>query len=208
MAKCYLMLKKIYSYLLLKDCGGFTLVELAVVLAIIAIAGTVIAVGPGFLTGEKGKSVSRELLADLQWIRHAAVTQGPDEMAPQLRGFGIRMESNRAYRLFRFNDSNSNFQYDGTGEEAPLRSEISIRQRLVSQPLELKIKSKGKLVDPQDTILIFDHLGIPRQANLGFQQMSIVIQAPNISSIPEKCISISFNRIREGLWDGNECIEQ
>jgi len=125
-----------------------------------------------------------------------------------LMGFGIRLESARTYRLFRFNDMNSNFRYDGAAEEAFLHGETSARQKEIPLPLEMQIKSSSKLVAPQNTILLFDHLGIPRGDKLGFQQRTIVIHNPDNNDIPKKCISISFNRIREGQWDGSNCQEQ
>ena len=187
---------------------GTTLVELAIVLAIVVIVGAIVAAGYGFLGADRVKSASRELFGDLQWIKHSSVTQGPDATVPQLRGFGIRLESPRAYRLVRFNDMNSNFQYDGAAEEAFLQGETSARQKEIPLPLEIQIKSSSKLVAPQNTILLFDHLGIPRGDKLGFQQKTIVIHHPDNKDIPKKCISISFNRIREGQWDGNNCQEQ
>ncbi|MBM4145025.1 MAG: hypothetical protein FJ240_01945 [Nitrospira sp.] len=186
---------------------GTTLVELAIVLAIVVVVGAIVATGYGFLSADRVKSASRELFGDLQRIKHSAVTQGPDAAVPQLRGFGIRLESARTYRLFRFNDANSNFQYDGAAEEAFLHGETSARQKEIPVPLEMRIKSGGKLVSPQNTVLLFDHLGIPRQANMGFQQKTLVINNPD-NDILKKCISISFNRIREGQWDGSNCREQ
>lgn len=201
------MNKSGFIFSLERNSKGTTLIELAIVLAIIVVVGALVAVGYGFLSADRVKSTSRELFGDLQWIKHSAVMQGPDATVPQLRGFGIRLESARTYRLFRFNDMNSNFQYDGAGEEAFLHGETSARQKEIPLPLEMQIKSSSKLVAPQNTVLLFDHLGIPRQANLSFQQRTIVIQNQD-DNIPKKCISISFNRIREGQWDGSDCQEQ
>ena len=179
------------------ECKGVTLIELVVVLAIIAIVAVLVAIGPEFVSTDRVRSTSKELLSDLQWIRQSAMTQGPDTIAPQMRGFGIRIESTNRYRLFRFNDSDLNFTYNGGGEEAPLTAvEVTTRQRDIFSTVELKINSGGTLVDPNNNILIFDHLGLARQANWGFFQGSIVILNPNISSVQPKCVTVTFNRIR------------
>lgn len=191
------------------DHKGITLVELVVVLAILAIATVLVAVGPGFVSADRIRSASRELLSDLQWLRHSAMTQGPDSATPQLRGFGIRFETKNRYRLFRFNDSNGNSMYDGTVEESPLAlGEPAVRSKDISFPIELKINSGGTLADPDNHILIFDHLGMSRQPNLGFQQASFVIQNPDMHEVQKKCVSVTFNRIREGVWHGNSCEEK
>ena len=117
-------------------------------------------------------------------------------------------QSANAYHIFRFNDSNRNFSYDGTGEEAALSGEAAIRTRDVPKPLEMKIKKDATLVNPDNSILSFDHHGLPRQAKMGFQILSIVIQNPDDNASQKKCISIYFNRIREGIWDGKDCQEQ
>jgi prepilin-type N-terminal cleavage/methylation domain-containing protein len=192
-----------------KDCKGVTLVELVVVLAIIVIVAALAAVSSGFVGTDRVKSASKELLADLQLIRQSAMTQGPDDAAPHLRGFGIAFESKNRYRLFRFNDGNANFIYNGTGEEISLTAgEAAPRQRDITTPLELKIKSSGNLIDPANDVLIFDQHGIPRDTNLSFKQRSIVIQKAADGDVQKKCVIVTFNRIREGLWDGNSCQEQ
>ena len=142
-------------------------------------------------------------------MRHYAMMQGPDAAASDLRGYGIRFESKNRYRLFRFNDSNQNFSYDGAAEESPLTSgEAAVRQRNIPAPLDLQVKSGGGLADPENAIVIFDHLGMPRQANLGVQQMSIVIHNPDMGEVAKQCVTVSYNRIREGEWDGSACRQQ
>ncbi len=200
-------MNKKYLISLSMDSKGTTLIELAIVLAIVVIVGAILVTGYGFLSAARVQSASRELFGDLQWIKHSSVTQGPDATVPRLVGFGIRLESGRTYRLFRFNDMNSNFRYDGAAEEAFLQGETSARQKEIPLPLEVRIKSSSKLVAPQNTILLFDHLGIPRGDKFSFQQRTIVIHNPD-NDILKKCISISFNRIREGQWDGSNCQEQ
>jgi prepilin-type N-terminal cleavage/methylation domain-containing protein len=187
---------------------GITLIELAIVLVIISVIATIVTVSSSFIVSERIRSTSKNILGDLQWIRQSALTQGPDNMAPRLAGFGVRFESANAYHIFRFNDRNRNFSYDGTGEEAALSGEADIREKDIPKPLEMKIKKGTTLVDPDNSILIFDHHGLPRQAQMGFQIMSIVIQDPNDGDSQKKCISIYFNRIREGIWDGTDCQEQ
>lgn len=197
-----------YSLKYLKDMEGTSLIELVVVMTVAAILVFALAsVGPGFVSTDKVRNTSRELIADLQWIRYAAMTQGADATAPRLTGFGVRFESNSRYSLFRFNDINSNFVYDGISEEAPLPGEAAQKNRTVSPPVQIRIKKGNILGNPDNHILIFDHLGIPRQANLGFQQRTIVLRNPHATGV-SKCVSISFNRIREGEWDGIECKEQ
>jgi prepilin-type N-terminal cleavage/methylation domain-containing protein len=192
-----------------ENCEGLTLIELIIVLSIISILVALMGIGPGVTSAERIRSSAKELLADLQWIRYSAMTQGPDASCPQLRGLGIRFESNKRYRLFRFNDSNGNFTYDSLEEERALNDgETEVKKRDVPPPLELKIKKGGTLVDPDNAVLLFDHYGIPRQTNYGFQQMSIVFQHPDLDELEKKCVSVSFNRIREGIWNENEFLEQ
>lgn len=188
---------------------GVTLIELAVVLTIIAILVVLAAVGSEFIGTDRIRSASRELLSDLQWARQAAMTQGSSAVATQLRGFGIRFESTDVYRIFRFNDTNTNFIYDGTSEEAGITDgEASPRKRDLYSTIQLKIKSGGVPVDPNNDILIFDRQGIPRQSNWGFSQITFVIQNRNNPGIQAKCVTVSFNRIREGVWSGGNCMEQ
>ena len=198
---------RIYSAF--RQAKGVTLIELVVVLAIVTIIAALAAIGPGFISTEKVRNATKELLADFQLMRHYAMIQGPDATASDLRGYGIRFESKNRYRLFRFNDSNQNFSYDGAAEESPLTSgETAVRQRDIPAPLDLKMKSGGALVDPGNAIVIFDHLGMPRQANFGVQQMSIVIQHPDMGEVAKQCVTVSYNRIREGEWDGSACRQQ
>jgi Tfp pilus assembly protein FimT len=187
---------------------GITLVELVIVLVIITIVIAIATVGPGFVGTERIKSTSRELLADLQYLRQSAMTQGPDNTATELRGFGVRFESADSYHLFRFNDGNSNFTYDDTTEEAALPGESAPRKRDIPHQLKLRIKAGNRLEDPRDKVIIFDHHGIPREKQMGFQLMSIVIENPDLCDAPKKCVSISFSRIREGIWDDQDCREQ
>jgi prepilin-type N-terminal cleavage/methylation domain-containing protein len=190
------------------NSGGFTMIELVMVLTIILIGSALVAIGTGFVSTDRISGTSRELFGDLQWIRHAAMTQGPDSGAPQLRGFAVLFESPKRYRLFKFNDSNSNFIYDGRAEELPMAAgDTAERIKDIPSSLELRINSGGTLVDPVSRVLIFDHLGIPRAASLGFQQLSIAIQNPNTPEVRKKCITISFNRIREGQWNDSKCSE-
>ncbi len=195
---------------MMKNNLGATLLELMIVLAIIAVVASLIVIGPGFTGTDKVKSVSRELLGDLQKLRMSAMTQREDDAAPQMRGFGIRLESVSTYRLFRFNDSNSNFIYDGVSEESPLPGEFSVYQRNIPAPIEIRINSHGDLNKPDNKVLIFDFLGYPRNADWGFSQVGVVIQHPYLDDIQKKCVSVSFNRIREGIWNENkrDCKEQ
>jgi prepilin-type N-terminal cleavage/methylation domain-containing protein len=190
------------------DCMGMTLIELVIVLVIISIIVTIVTVSSSFIETEHIRSTSKNILGDLQWIRQSALTQGPDSIAPRLAGFGVRFESATSYHIFRFNDSNRNFRYDGMGEELPLSGEAIVRKRDIPRPLEMKIKKGATLIEPDNSIVIFDHHGLPRQAQMGFQIMSLVIQKPDDEDSQKKCISIYFNRIREGIWDGRDCQEQ
>jgi prepilin-type N-terminal cleavage/methylation domain-containing protein len=197
------------NYSSTRQSKGVTLIELVVVLAIVAILAALAAIGPGFISTEKIRNTTKELLADFQLMRNYAMMQGPDAAASDLRGYGIRFESKNRYRLFRFNDSNQNFSYDGAAEESPLTAnETAVRQRNIPAPLDLQVKSGGSLSDPENAIVIFDHLGMPRQANLGVQQMSIVIHNPTMGEVAKQCITVSYNRIREGEWDGSACRQQ
>jgi prepilin-type N-terminal cleavage/methylation domain-containing protein len=192
----------------IRNYRGITLIELVIVLVIISVIATIVTISTSFIGTERIQNTSKNILGDLQWLRQSALTQGPDSMAPRLAGFGIRFESASVYHIFRFNDSNRNFSYDGTGEEAALSGEAAIRKIDIQKPIEMKIKKGTTLVDPDNSIVIFDHHGLPRQAQMGFQTMSIIIQNPDDGDSQKKCISIYFNRIREGIWDGKDCQEQ
>lgn len=194
----------------IKNKQGLTLIEVLVVVAIVAIIVLLMAVGPGFLGTDRIKNTSKELLSDLQWARQAAMTQGPGGTVPNLRGFGIRFESTNRYWIFRFNETNPpNFIYDSAAEEASISDgEVAPREKAIYSTVQLKINGGGVLIDPANDVLIFDRNGTPRRANWSFAQMTIVIINPTNLEADRKCVTVSFNRIREGAWDGANCTEQ
>ncbi|PIV20701.1 MAG: hypothetical protein COS40_11170 [Deltaproteobacteria bacterium CG03_land_8_20_14_0_80_45_14] len=180
----------------LNDKKGITLIEVVIVLAIIAILASLTAVGPGFIRNENISRVSRELLGDLQRARQDAMTRSE---APDSRGFGIRFASNTSYVIFEFSDINTNFQYDGTGEEA------NTNQRNLTSSIEYQING----ANPNNNILVYDKLGIPRRDTWGmWTSITFVVRHQSDNSVQAKCVSVSTNRIREGLWDGSTCQEQ
>lgn len=102
------------------------------------------------------------------------MTMGSDETARQMIGAGIRFEARDRYRLFRFNDVNSNYAYDGVDEESPFPSEPAVRQRLIST-LGLRIYRDDIPENPDNDVLLFDRNGFPRYAGMGFQELSIIV---------------------------------
>jgi prepilin-type N-terminal cleavage/methylation domain-containing protein len=208
MFKIALMTKARFMLHKIKNEKGITLIEILVVLAIIAIVATLMAVGPEFSGTDRIRTASRELLSDLQWARQAAMTQGPGGTVPQLRGFGIRFESTNIYRIFRFNDTNTNFIYDAGEERSITDGEASPRQRDLYSTIQLMINSGGTPVSPNNDVLLFDRQGMPRQSNWSFSQITFVIQNPNNPGAQAKCVTVTFNRIREGVWSSGVCTEQ
>ncbi len=181
----------------LKSNKGVTLIEIIIVLIIISILALLATVGPGFIRNDNISRFSRELYGDLYKARQDAMTQS---LSANSLGWGIRFENPTSYTIFEFNDTNpSNFQYDGTTEEA------NITQRTLSSSIEYQING----ANPNNDILIYDKLGIPRtDTGTLWPTITLVIRHQTDNQVQAKCINISTNRIREGLWDGVNCQEQ
>lgn len=181
----------------LNDKKGITLVEVVIVVAIIAILASLAAVGPGFVRNENISRVSREFLGDLQRARQDAMTRSTGANS---LGFGIRLASSTSYTIFEFNDINTNFQYDGAGEEA------NTTTRNLTSSIVIQINNS-----PEYNVLIYDKLGIPARFKVTGERalgnMTLVIRHQS-ESARDKCVTVSFNRIREGLWDGTNCTLQ
>lgn len=182
--------------MILSNRRGITLIELVIVLAIIAILASLAAVGPGFVRNENISRVSRELLGDLQRARQDAMTRST---AANSLGFGIRFANSTSYTIFEFSD-NGNFQYDGAGEEA------NTDQRNLTSSIVIQINDSQEY-----NVLIYDKLGIPARFKVSGERalgnMTLVIRHQS-ESARDKCVTVSFNRIREGLWDGTNCTLQ
>jgi Tfp pilus assembly protein FimT len=187
---------------------ALTMIEIIVTLAILAIIAVLSAMGSEVSGTERVRGVSRELLADLLMLRNTAVTSGPDAEIPDFRGSGIRFATPNSYVLFRFNDSNGNYLYDGEGEEMPLAQEAKATRREIPEQVRIMVNRSGRPSDPADDVLLFDLFGMPRQENMGFQKMGVVTEHASLPDLQKKCVSVSFNRIREGIWNGKECDEQ
>lgn len=195
----------IYCYV--NNAEGVSLIELILVFALLSVLFSLAVVGSGFISKDGIQSASTGLLHDIQQMRYAAMTMGSDETARQMIGAGIRFEARDRYRLFRFNDVNSNYAYDGVDEESPFPSEPAVRQRLIS-PLGLRIYRDDIPENPDNDVLLFDRNGFPRYAGMGFQELSIIVSDLQSLNVQEKCVKVGLTRIREGVWNGNGCQEQ
>jgi len=181
-------------FMILRDKKGITLIELVIVMAIIMILGLLSAVGPAFLRGENISRFSRELYGDLYRARQDAMTRS---VAANSMGWGIRFANPTSYTIFEFND-NGNFQYDGAGEEA------NAMQRNLTSSIVFDMNG----ANPANNVLLYDKLGVARNPDWTLAQQIILVIRHQTDPDNRKCIVVNTNRIRGGLWDGNNCQEQ
>ena len=183
---------------------GMSLIELLTVIVIIAIMTGFVSVSKDLIRRERVASITRELYADLQRVRL-------DSMTKDSQGFGVRFESAGSYTIFQFNDCNGDDNYDpntcagGTREEIPLMTK--------TMPSSVELKKTNPFTECDNKVLIFDRFGVPRGDTWGLGLMTIVVKNEPDSGLI-KCVSVSTNRIREGLWGWDKkehhdtCIEQ
>jgi Tfp pilus assembly protein FimT len=173
---------------------GVTLIELVIVFTIIAILTVIaVSVGPEFIRNENIARVSRELLGDLQRARQDAMTRSE---AANSRGFGIRFENPTRYVIFEFSDTVAlAFQYNGVAEEA------NTTTRNLTSSIELQFNG----ADPNNDVRIYDKLGVPRDNTWSSVTNTTIVVRHETEPAREKCVVISPNRIREGLWVGGNC---
>jgi len=164
-------------------------------LIIVSLLVSLAAVGPAFVRTENVTKASRELLGDLQRIRQDAMTR---RSAANGLGFGIRLIDSKSYTIFEFNDADGDFKYDGAGEEAIPTS------RALNSSVVINIDG----VAPDNKVLIYDKLGIPRSTDWALENLTLVVKHESAADVQQKCVVVSTNRVREGLWDGSSCDEQ
>jgi prepilin-type N-terminal cleavage/methylation domain-containing protein len=175
---------------------GFTLVELIVVIAIVAILVGFTSVGKDIIRRGQVMSTARELLVDIHRARMSAITQ-------EGKGFGIRFESPISYVLFKFNDCDNDNSYDADTCEGKSREETIVMRRTIKSDVVLSKTNTANIIDNE--ILIFDRFGRPRQANWGMGMMTILVRHDHQPGFVQ-CVTISLNRVREAYWNGSACI--
>jgi Tfp pilus assembly protein FimT len=177
------------------DMRGMALLELMFVIAIMALFLIFASQGIDLVRRERVASAFRELYADVKKARMDAMTRDG-------KGFGIRLVSQNSYVMFKFEDCNNDATYDvdtcpgGTREETEI-----VRRELPSWVVLHKTKLSK---DVSNDVRIFNRFGCPRRATGGMGGITILV-GNDQNTGPIRCISISTNRIREGMWTGSKC---
>lgn len=174
---------------------GLTLLELMFVIGIMGIIVGFVPLSADMVRRERVESATRVLYADLQKARLDAMTQGG-------LGFGIRLESHNSYVIFRFNDCNNDYTYDANTCSDNGREETDVIKRELHSSVVLHKTNPS--TDVNNDVRIFDPFGSPRQANWGMGNITIYVNNVLDTGLI-KCVSISTNRIREGVWNGSTC---
>ncbi len=188
------------------------MIELMVIIAIIGILAGMSALSMDYIRKERVLSKTKEVLADLQGARMDGMVTGPTATTgsiPFMRGGGIRFVNSNSYIIFKFNDCNQDYDYDVDGCSSS-REEADSHTITMPTGIELKRVTGGALESPNNDltkdILIFDRFGQPRQASWAVGNRTLVVMHQTAGH--KKCISISTSRIRQGNWNGTDCVEQ
>ena len=180
----------------MKDCAGFSLIELLVAMAIFAIAVSLASMGWSSAKSASLTAVARQLHSDLQGIRADAMTRSS---VPNSRGFGIRFTSGNAYELFEFNDTNTDYTWNNVGEES------GVGKQTLPSSVSVTIGSTGNLATGD--IRLYDRHGLAHRGN--WSSASEVTYVLNDSGVAQaRCVVIDEVRIREGVWSGTSCTVQ
>ena len=131
-----------------KSEGGFSLIELMVVIAVVSIIATMAALGVSVIRRQQVSSAAKELIAAFQQVRVRAKTQGPTDSAgtaPFMRGVGIRLISPTSYAVFKFNDCDEDYVYDAD-TCATLPEEVNTETETLPSSVEImRRKDDGQL---------------------------------------------------------------
>lgn len=176
---------------MLKSEKGFSLVELLIVIALVAIVATIALWGSQSVKGHRLTAASKQLYGDLQKIRVDAMTKSPSGATS--RGFGIRFTSNSAYTAFEFNDTNGDFTYAGTGEEA------NTKDIVLTNGITVTLQDATSTPTGTNNVLIFNKQGLAKNYQWSQGNRTYVIQLSGVSQI--RCVTLDDVRIREGVWN-------
>jgi prepilin-type N-terminal cleavage/methylation domain-containing protein len=196
---------------------GYSLIELIIVVAILAILLSVASPSMDFIRRERVTSHMREMVADIQKTRSDAISsfQTNTVLAPFKRGSGIRFASPTSYVKFDFNDSipamaaggtsTGNFLYDGIAEEVS-----QMTKTFTSTQIQIWMPQDGGFHAPANDIVIFDRAGLPHQADwrsIGMDNVpvTITIRDPALPADYTRCIFIRAMLIQEGFWNVGAC---
>ena len=174
---------------------GVALLEVLFIIGIIALLVGFTSKGADLVRRERVASATRELYADIQKARVDAMTQDG-------KGFGIRLVSHNTYVMFKFDDCNNDSNYDADTCANGTREETNIVKRELHPSVALHKTNPSTDVD--DDVRIFDRFGSPRRSTGGLGGITIII-GNDQEADAIRCISISTNRIREGIWKGAQC---
>jgi prepilin-type N-terminal cleavage/methylation domain-containing protein len=173
--------------------GGFTLVEVLVVIIVIGILTTMAYLGSNFVYSHRLNAASRGFYSDLQAMRIDALTRASDNAS---HGFGIRFLSTSQYKLFEFIEteppSTTPFSWDVVGEEVEVSTKslpdgVTVNQNFSDDPAGT------------DNIRIYDKNGRVRNRNWSQIGITYVFHHPKVNDA--RCVVIAPARIREGIWD-------
>ncbi len=187
----------------LSNRSGYSLIELIVTVAIVAILAAAATLSTSFVKREKIISVSKEIITDFQVARSDAMRQGSPSNT--IHGVGIRF-TQTSYTRFTYDDAATpNYQYDGAAEEVNAET-----KNLTSAQAQILVGGTLLSPAPPNNVVIFDSFGFPRQSN--WQRITdaapMVVVISDSSAGYSRCIRIGTNRIREGTWNGVACNEQ
>ncbi len=179
-----------------RNTDGFTLIELLVVMVLVTVLAGFTSIGFDFVRRERVAATARELVADLQHARLNAMTGSG-------KGTGIRLVSGgKSYVIFKFEDCNDDYTYDKDACDGKREEKVLSEKKM---PDSLVLTKTNPFTNVNDDVRIFDRFGSPRWPTWGAGGITIVI-----SSVPDagltKCIAISQNRIREGVWKNSDCL--